>query len=411
MESIVVIGAGHAGVEFVAALRDGGYGGALTLVAEEAVLPYQRPSLSKDHLDESPTPPLPLRGEPFYRDNAVDLLGGVTATGIDRQRHEVTLSDGHVLPYSTLVLATGARARRLPGVESTHAGAHEIRTLADADQLREALVTARRAVVLGAGFLGLEVAAAARKRGVEVTVLEAGPSVLGRTVSSTMAAHIAAAHQAAGTEVVLGESASAFDVRAGTVVAVVGASGRVHPADLVLVAVGATPRDDLARRAGLAVGDGILVDERLRTSDPDILAIGDCARLARPAPGSPGRLECVQNAVDQARHAARDVLGTAGPFAAVPWFWSYQGSLRLQIAGVGAPDDVSVTVGDVASGKFSVFCFRDGRLRCVESMNRPADHLAARRLLDGDRLPTPSEVAEPDFQLKKFAAGLTAVPS
>jgi len=174
----------------------------------------------------------------------------------------------------------------------------------------------------------------------------------------------------------------------------------------VLLAVGADPRDDLAREAGLEVADGILVDTHLRTSDPAILAIGDCSRLRRPGPGSIGRLESVQNATDQARHAAEVILGRAGPYAAVPWFWSHQGSLRLQIAGIRGPVDTTVTLGDVDAGKFSVLSFRDGLMTCVESLNRPADHLAARRLLGSDHRPTPDDVTVPGFQLKAVAAGL-----
>ncbi len=408
MEQVVVVGAGHAGVQCAASLREGGFAGAITVVAEEEHLPYQRPPLSKDHLGEEPTP-LPLRGATFYGDSAVELLTGVTATGIDRERRQVTLSDGRALTYSALVLATGARARRLPGVDDAHPGVHQIRTLGDAEKLRSALATARRAVVVGAGFLGLEFAAVARKKGLDVTVLEGGPRVLGRSVSPDMSAHVAEAHEASGIRLVLNEGLSSVQVGEHAAEAVVGASGEVYPADLVLLAVGANPRDDLAREAGLEVADGILVDADLRTSDPAILAIGDCARLSSPALGSPGRLESVQNATDQARHAAEVILGSAGPFAAVPWFWSYQGALRLQIAGARGPDDPTVTIGDVEAGKFSVLSFRDDRLTCVESLNRPADHLAARRLLAGDRLPTPGDVAAPDFQLKKFAAGLTPV--
>ena len=408
MERVVIIGAGHAGVQCAASLREGGFSGAITMVAEEDHLPYQRPPLSKDHLGEAPTP-LPLRGETFYGDNAVELLSGLTATRIDRDRHEVLLSDGRALPYSALVLATGARARWLPGVDEEHPGIHQIRTLGDAEKLRAALATAGRAVVVGAGFLGLEFAAVARKLGVDVTVLEGGPRVLGRSVSPEMSAHLATAHEATGIRLRLGEGLACIESRDHEVEAVVGASGAVYPADLVLLAVGANPRDDLAREAGLEVADGILVDAHLRTSDPAILAIGDCARLSSPAAGSPGRLESVQNATDQARHAAEVIMGATAPFGAVPWFWSHQGALRLQIAGVRGPEDATVTIGDVEAGKFSVLSFRGGRLTCVESLNRPADHLAARRLLAGDRLPTPGDVAAPDFQLKKFAAGLTPV--
>jgi 3-phenylpropionate/trans-cinnamate dioxygenase ferredoxin reductase subunit len=405
VERVVVIGAGHAGVQVAASLREGGFPGAVTVVADEDHLPYQRPPLSKDHLHEA-SEPLPLRGQTFYEDNAVELLGGLTATTIDRARNAVTLSDGRALPYTWLVLATGARARCLPGVDEAHPGVHQIRTLADAEKLRGALRTARRAVVVGAGFLGLEFAAVARGKGVDVTVLEAGPRVLGRSLSPDMAAHIRAAHEANGTRLVLGEGLSHLHLRGHAVEGVRGTSGTFYPADLVLLAVGADPRDELAREAGLEVADGILVDTHLRTSDPAILAIGDCARLSRPEPGSIGRLESVQNATDQARHAAEVILGSAGPYAAVPWFWSHQGSLRLQIAGVRGPADATVTLGDVDAGKFSVLSFHDGLMTCVESLNRPADHLAARRLLGSDHRPTPDDVTVPGFQLKAVAAGL-----
>ncbi len=409
MERVVVIGAGHAGVQVAASLWEAGFTGAVTIVADEDHLPYQRPPLSKDHLHEA-SAPLPLRERTFYEDNAVELLGGLTATTIDRARNAVTLSDGRILPYTRLVLATGARARCLPGVDEAHPGVHQIRTLADAEKLRGALRTARRAVVVGAGFLGLEFAAVARGKGVDVTVLEAGPRVLGRSLSRRWRPTSGRRTRRTGPGS-CSARASLTCSCAGTPSKGCGTSGTFYPADLVLLAVGADPRDDLAREAGLEVADGVLVDTHLRTSDPAILAIGDCARLRRPEPGSIGRLESVQNATDQARHAAEVILGTVGPFAAVPWFWSHQGSLRLQIAGVRGPADATVTLGDVDAGKFSVLSFRDGLMTCVESLNRPADHLAARRLLGADRRPTPEDVSAPDFRLKTFAAGLVPLPT
>ena len=403
VKQVVVVGAGHAGVQCAASLREGRFSGAITLVSEEAHLPYQRPPLSKEHLHEAAAP-LPLRGPTFYEDNDVALLRGVSVERVDRTRREVVLHDGRSLPYNGLVLATGARARRLPGIDAGHPAVHELRTLSDAERLREAMTTARRTVVVGGGFLGLEFAAGARQHGVAVTVLEAGRRVLGRSVSPVVSEHLRAGHEASGVRVVLGEGLSRLRLGDRTAEAVVGASGEVYPADLVVLSVGATPRDELAREAGLAVDDGVLVDEHLRTSDPAVLAVGDCARLSRPAAGAPGRLESVQNATDQARHAAQVLLGVEEPYAAVPWFWTNQGTLRLQIAGVRGPDDLTMTIGDVGAGRFSVLSFRGNRLSAVESLSRPADHLAARRLLAGTRLPSPQDAAAPEFQLKRFAA-------
>ena len=403
---VVVVGAGHAGVQCAASLREGGFRGTVTIVSDEGSLPYQRPPLSKEHLHETATP-LPLRGPSFYEDNDVALLRGVSVERVDRRRREVVLRDGRSLPYTGLVLATGARARCLPSVDPAHPAVHLLRTLADAERLRAALTTAHRAVVVGGGFLGLEFAAGARQRGVAVTVLEAAPRVLARSVSPLVSAHLQAAHEASGVRLVLGEGLSALRLDDRSAQAVVGTSGEVHPADLVVLSVGAAPRDELAREAGLAVDDGVLVDEHLRTSDPAVLAVGDCARLSRPAPGAPGRLESVQNATDQARHAAQVLLGVQEPYTAVPWFWSNQGTVRLQIAGVRSHDDATVTVGEVDAGRFSVLSFCGERLTAVESMGRPADHLAARRLLAGLRLPTPHDAAAPEFLLKRFAADPT----
>src|SRR4051794_38375674 len=310
--------------------------------------------------------------------------------------------------YTALVLATGAVNRGLPVPGADLPGVHELRTLADAEALRTAMTAARSAVVVGAGFIGLEFAAAARKRGVEVTVLEAAPCPLGRAVSPEMSGYVTGAHRDMGTDLHVGEGLVGLTGRAGSVVAAVGTSGREHRADLVLVAVGVRPRDELAWAAGLAVDDGIVVDEQLRTSDPVVYAVGDCANVPGSDPGTRLRLESVQNATDHGRRVAAAIFdGTAGP-REVPWFWSNQGPLRLQIAGLGGPGDDAVVSGDVPGGRFSVFRFRRGRLVAVESMNRPADHMAARRVLAGGALPTPEQVADPGYSLKDHAKQLAA---
>jgi 3-phenylpropionate/trans-cinnamate dioxygenase ferredoxin reductase subunit len=396
-------------VQVAASLREAGFTGAVTIVADEDHLPYQRPPLSKDHLHEA-SAPLPLRGRTFYEDNAVELLGGLTATRIDRARKEVALGDGRALPYTRLVLATGARARCLPGVDEAHPGVHQIRTLADAEKLRGALRTARRAVVVGAGFLGLEFAAVARGKGVDVTVLEAGPRVLGRSLSRRWRPTSGRRTRRTGPGSCSARVSPAWSC-AGTPWR--GCAGRAGRSTRPTSCSWPWEPTRATTWRGRRVWRWRTASSSTRTCAPRTPPSwrSATARLRRPEPGSIGRLESVQNATDQARHAAEVILGSAGPYAAVPWFWSHQGSLRLQIAGVRGPADATVTLGDVDAGKFSVLSFRDGLMTCVESLNRPADHLAARRLLGADRRPTPEDVSAPDFRLKTFAAGLVPLPT
>jgi 3-phenylpropionate/trans-cinnamate dioxygenase ferredoxin reductase subunit len=403
-ERVVVIGAGHAGVLVADALRAGGHDGPLTLVGAEPVLPYQRPPLSKEHLAPGGTSvPLPLRAERFFADQRIALRTGVTATALDRAARTVLLDDGGALPYDVLVLATGA-ANRMPVVPGADlAGVHALRTLADAAALRAGLSRARSVLVVGAGFVGLEVAAAARAHGMGVTVLEAADRPLTRVLSGETADHVAEVHRRAGTDLRLGEAVAAFTGRRGRVTGAVSSAGTEYRADLVLVGTGVVPRTALAAAAGLPVADGIVVDESLRTPDPAIYAVGDCASHPSVHTGTRTRLESVQNATDQGRHVAAAILGDARPYTEVPWFWSHQGALKLQIAGVRLPGDESVLCGDPATGRFSVCCFRDGRLAVVESVNRPADHIAARRLLAAGRSPDPARVGDPEFSLKEFA--------
>lgn len=407
-DRIVVVGAGHAGVHVADALRAGGFEGPLTLVGDEPVLPYQRPPLSKEHLASGGTP-LPLRAGRFFADHGIDLRTGVTATAIDRASGTVRLGDGAMLPYDVLVLATGAANRRaaVPGVDL--AGVHALRTLADADSLRAQLPHARSVLVVGAGFIGLEVAAAARTRGLPVTVLEAADRPLGRAVSPAMADHVADAHGRMGTVLRFGEALAAFTGSRGRVTGVVSSTGVEYRADIAVVGIGVVPRTALAAAAGLPVADGVVVDENLRTADPAIYAVGDCANHPCAHTGTRLRLESVQNATDQGRHVAAGILGGSSGYAGLPWFWSEQGALKLQIAGVRLPGDESVGIGDPATGRFSVCCFRDGRLVAVESINRPADHIAARRLLAAGRSPDPEQLGDPAFTLKDFARRAVAV--
>lgn len=411
---IVIAGNGQAGIQLADSLRREGFAGTITLVGEESAFPYQRPPLSKDYLAAGQTPaPLPLRTEKFFEDNSVEARTGVCVTGIDRAGHTVALSDGTVLGYDRLVLATGAANRELTVPGAHLAGIHGLRTLADAQAVSAALGTVRRAVVIGAGFIGLEFAAAARARGIEVSVLEFAERPMARALTPATGAWFAAAHRDMGTVLRLGEGIASFeDNGAGQVAAAVSTTGTVYPADLVLVGIGVSPRTELAEAAGLAVENGIVVDAALRTADPDILALGDCASYPQAHGGARMRLESVQNATDQARHAARTILGThadgAQDYAELPWFWSQQGRLKLQIAGLSAPGDKTVVRGNPAAGSFSVFAYRGEVLTAVESVNQPADHMAARRLLSAGRTLAPEQAADPDFDLKAYSKSVPA---
>ncbi|RNL85317.1 NAD(P)/FAD-dependent oxidoreductase [Halostreptopolyspora alba] len=402
----VIVGAGHAGVQLADTLRTGGYPDRVVLLDAQDTAPYQRPPLSKEYLAPDGAPePVPLRGERFYSDHGIELRPGARVRAIDRAARAVLLDDGTAVDYATLVLATGAEPRRPPVPGATLPGVHGPVTLADARALRAALPGARSAVVVGAGFIGLEFAAVARAHGVEVTVLEAAERPMARVLSPTMSDYFAGAHTRMGTELRMGEALASIEEDRGRAVAAVGATGRRYPADLVLMGVGVAPRVALAREAGLRVCDGVAVDTRLRTSDPSILAIGDCATF--PAPWQGGewvRLESVQNATDQARHAAGTLLGVEEPYTEPPWFWSIQGEHRLQIAGVPRAGDEHVILGDPERGRFSVLGFRGGVLGAVESVNRPADHAAARRVFRHGLSLTPERAGEPGFDLKSYAA-------
>ncbi|MBB3053175.1 3-phenylpropionate/trans-cinnamate dioxygenase ferredoxin reductase subunit [Prauserella isguenensis] len=389
-----------------------GHAGPLTLVGDESAPPYQRPPLSKEHLDTADAEPLPLRGMQFFAEQRIELCTGASATMIDRSGRRVHLSDGRQLPYDSLVIACGATNRSLPVPGSDLEGVHSLRTLADAEAVRAAMAGCDSALVVGAGFIGLEFAAAARKRGLPVTVVEAAARPLGRALSAEMAEHIAEAHRSTGVDLRLGTGVTAFLGDNGRVRGAIGTDGTEYTADLVLVGIGVVPRDELAIQAGLTVDDGIVVDEHLRTSDPDIYAIGDCASFPHPLQGNRIRLESVQNATDQARHVAAAILGREDPggYRELPWFWSHQGPMKLQIAGLRLPDDRALVLGDPAEGKFSVCSYRGERLVAVESLNRPADHMAARRLLAEGRAPAPERLDDPGFSLKVFARALEPTP-
>lgn len=393
--SVLIVGAGIAGATVAAMLRTKGYAGAVTLIGGEPGVPYQRPPLSKDHLVDEAEEPQLVRPAAFWADKDIDLITGVHATAIDRDARSVTLADGRTLDYEHLVLATGARNRELPGAD----GALALRTLEEGRELRARLVApGARLVVVGGGFIGLEVASGARELGAEVTVVEALDRVMARVVSVPMSRWFEARHAEAGVELQLARRVER--IHAGGVTL---DGGEEREADVVLVAVGVVPETELAQAAGLEVADGIVVDEHLTTSDPAISAVGDCARF--PAARGHHRLESIQNATDQARTVAARLAGEAEPYEALPWFWSDQLGHKLQIAGVAAPDAEAVVRGEAApEGGFSIGLFVDGRLEAVETVDRMPDHMAARKLLSAGTPVTAEQFADTGVALKELAA-------
>ena len=405
--TVAIVGTGQGGFQTAASLREGGFDGRVVLVGDEPDLPYQRPPLSKAYLTGKANAELVrLRPERFYVEHRIELRAGERAAAIDRAGRQVLLVSGERLPYDHLVLATGAHNRALPVPGGGLDGAFQLRSVAEAEALRRRLERARQAVVVGAGFIGLEFAAAAAERGLEVTVVEAADRVMARAVSAPVSEFFRASHERRGIRFVLGAAVVEVLGAGGRVSGVATADGRHFPADLVLVGIGVVPNAGLAAEAGLAIANGIVVDEQLLTRDPMISAIGDCAAFPCRHAGDGGavlRLESVQNAVDQARCVAARLVGRPAPYASLPWFWSEQGSLKLQIAGLTTPHDRAVLRGDPAQGGFSVFCFRGAELAGVESVNRPLDHILARKLLASGADLVPEQAADPAFDLKGHA--------
>ncbi|MEV8546474.1 FAD-dependent oxidoreductase [Streptomyces sp. NPDC051572] len=404
--TVVVVGAGQAGCQAVSSLREAGFTGRVLLVGAEQHLPYHRPPLSKGHLTGSAArDTLWLRPRSWFAEHGVEVRTGTRMTALHCEDREVHLDDGDVLAYDKLVLALGARHRELPVDGTELDGVVMLRTLDEADDVRDRLRHAQHVVVVGGGFIGMEVAATAARLGKSTTVIEMADRLMGRVLSAETAAFLLRAHRSRGVEIELGTTVGGIVGTAeGTVTGVHTSDGRRLPADLVLVGVGAVPNVEPADAAGIEVDNGIVVDESLRTSDPNVFAIGDCVSFpdAR-ADGRRVRLESVQNAVAQGRCVAATLAGRPDRFDSVPWFWSDQADLKLQIAGLTSGHHEVVVKGDREAERFSVYCFAAGRLLGVESVNRPADHMAARRLLASPAPVTPDQVRAENFSPKSVA--------
>jgi 3-phenylpropionate/trans-cinnamate dioxygenase ferredoxin reductase subunit len=381
---VVVVGGGHAGFAVATALRNLDRDVPLVIVDAEPRLPYQRPPLSKafmrGHLTQEE---LAFRPESFYTDSRIQLITGNAVRAVHRSSREVELADGTAVPYSSLVLATGSRHRDLmiPGRDLDRV--FGLRSFDDAIRLRSLLADVRRVSIVGGGFIGLEFASVAAHEGKSVTLFEAQPRLMARSVTELISDYFLRAHRDAGVDVRL---CAAVDAIEGSdhVEFIIPTASQPVATDLVVVGIGASAADELAAEAGLATADGVVVDDFLRTSDPLIYAIGDCARFPTPLSSAPTvRLEAIQNATDQARHVAASIIGgLTGPYAAVPWFWTEQCEAKLQIAGLSKGYDHVEVVGGASS--FSIYAFADGGLLSCESVNAPRDHLRARRALGGD---------------------------
>lgn len=388
---VVIVGAGHAGGSVAALLRQYGYGGPITLLGTEPHAPYQRPPLSKARLKGEPVD-LALRPDAFYAAQTITLRTGVTVAAIDRIAGAVLLADGTSLPFAHCILATGARPRTLPGDALT------LRSIEDADRLRDMLKPGARLAIIGGGYIGLEVAASARALGAEAIVLEREPRLLARTASLGLAAFLEARHRAAGVDIRLGVDVAAIEaggIRLG--------DGSRIACDGTLVGVGAIPNDELAREAGLATDRGIVVDDQARTSDPRIFAIGDCTLRPVARYGRLCRLESVPSATEQAKQAAAAITGRAAPAAEVPWFWSDQYALRLQLAGLTFDATHTVTRGDPDAGGFAIFHLAaDNTVEAVEAVDDSAAFMAARQLIARRARPDPAALADPAVPLKSL---------
>lgn len=398
MTGIVIIGAGHGGVQAAASLREHGYTKPITLISADSDFPYHKPPLSKTFLKSPDAELQPLRGHGFFVTKDIRLLLGVAATAINRVDRFVTLSDGNTVDYENLILATGTVPRRLEIPDSDLAGVFHLRSATDARALRDRIGAAKRAVIIGGGFIGLEAAAMLAANGISATVIELASRILARVSSPPVAAAINDDLIETGVDLRTGTGIDSLQGEGGNVRAVVLSHGEILPCDLVLVGIGAIPDITLATASGLECQNGISVNEQLVTSDPHVFAIGDCCSFPECVTGNRIRLESVQNATDQARVVSTILTGTDIEYSAVPWFWSDIGPIKLQIAGLSAGCDLTVPVfGGSDSRLRSVYHYQGNKLRAVETLNSPAEHMLARRLLASGSSPSVEMVSGGDI--------------
>lgn len=396
-----MVGAGQAGLQIAETLRRSGYSEPVLLLGDETWPPYQRPPLSKKYVsDDMADERLFFRPLEQLARQDIDFRPATVVTAIDRAKQEILLATGERIAYAGLALATGTRVRPLPVPGADHPAVCYLRGLDDARRLREKLRAACRVVVIGGGFIGLEVAATARSAGKDVTVVEALDRLMARAVAPVVSNYFAELHQARGVSLRFKTGVTKISATADGSALVHLADGATLPADLVVAGIGVLPNQELAAAAGLACDGGIVVDEFARTADPAIVAAGDCTWHRNLRFKGSHRLESVQNAVDQAKIAAQSLLGRSVPYQDLPWFWSDQYDVKLQMVGLSQAHDRQVLRGDPATGAWSVYYFKDKVLLGVDSINRPADHMLVRKLMTSGVLVSPEAVSDPALDLK-----------
>ncbi len=380
IERFVIVGGGQSGAQAATVLRESGFDGAVTMICEEPHLPYQRPPLSKKFLlGEISAERIELRPISYYRDLDVEVLTGVSAQRIERDTKRLHLTDGTSLPYDKLLLATGSRPRVLPVPGADLTGVHYLRTRADAERLRADMTAGQHIQVIGGGYIGLEIAAAGISLGLHVTVIEMAPRVLGRVTGTRVAEYFTALHRSRGVEVRCGATVERLE--GNHRVSAVRCDGELLPANLVMAGIGVVACDTLARDSGLPCDNGIVVDSKCRTADSAIFAAGDCTNHPNPLAGRRLRLECVHNAIEQAKCAALNMLGEDHDHAIAPWFWSDQYDTKWQSVGLSAGHDTTVLRGNPDEGRFALFYLINGVLTAVDAVNSPRDFMACRKLI------------------------------
>ena len=398
--SVAIIGAGQAAAQLIDSLRRRGHAGAITLVGDEG-FPYQRPPLSKKYLaGELGLDRLQLRQPSYFDEQRVELRLGRRATAIDRHAKQVQLVGGATLDYEHLIIATGSHPRRLKMPGADLAGVHYLRSLSDADHLRTEVHVGQRAVIIGGGYIGLEVAATLRQLGMEVTVLEMADRVMNRVVAEPVSRYYEREHASHGVKIELGVGVLALQGDTNGRVCAVETNRGAIAANLVVVGIGVLPTDALAQNAGLACDNGIVVDEYCRTSDPAIFAIGDCSNHPSAHYGRRVRLESVDNAFEQANTVATNITGTPTKHDRVPWFWSDQYHHKLLIVGLADGHDQAILRGDPANHSFSVCYLSDGEFIAIDTVNMAKDQMAARKLIASRMRPDPNKLADISIALK-----------
>jgi 3-phenylpropionate/trans-cinnamate dioxygenase ferredoxin reductase component len=398
--SILIVGAGQAAAQAVDTLRREGFGGRLVLIGDEPHFPYQRPPLSKQYLAGGmPLERLPFRHRPFYEQHQVELRLGVAARSIDARQRRVALADGEVLDYDRLLLCTGARSRLLTCPGAGLSGVHYLRTIADVEAIRAGVKPGARIVIIGGGYIGLETAATARKLGCAVTVLEMADRVMARVAASRVSEYFEHEHRTQGIKIICNTRVVRLEGER-AIERVVCADGGSFEADLLVVGVGAVPAVELAREAGLECDNGVLVDAHCRTSDASIYAAGDCTNHPSRRFSMRVRLESVDNAFEQGKSAALNMLGRETAHDRVPWFWSDQFDNKLLIVGLSQGFDQQIVRGDPATRAFSVCYLKGGELIAVEAVNHSKDYMAGRKLIAEHARPDLGKLADPQIALK-----------